>query len=157
MSDILTKQTKIVVWQNDNFKVTTPSIPHICKQDGGHLIVSPQKNISSITQLSDDLLLQMYKIVAQCELALISVLAVEGIEIPFTNNQDNGNWAVFNNLPKSLHVHIYGRAKNSKKQVFGEALYCPNPNSRFYDSNQPLTPQNIEDIKNHIINNINNS
>ena len=61
MSDILTKQTKIIVWQNDNFKITTPSIPHICKQDGGHLIVSPQQNVSSITQLHDDLLLEMYK------------------------------------------------------------------------------------------------
>ena len=48
MLKILTAQTKIVIWQNTNFKVTTPSIPHIYKQDGGHLIVSPIQNFESI-------------------------------------------------------------------------------------------------------------
>jgi diadenosine tetraphosphate (Ap4A) HIT family hydrolase len=147
MSKILTPQTKTLIWQNLNFKVTTPSIPHICKQDAGHLIVSPIQNFESITQLSDSLLLEMMKIVQKCEIALKQVLGEQGIEIPFTNNQDNGNWAVAKNLPKSLHIHIYGRAKNNIKQVFGQAIYAPDPNSTFYDNNQPLTSEDIAKIK----------
>ena len=147
MSRILTSQTKITVWQDSDFIVTTPSIPHISKADGGHLIVSPIKKTSSITELDDRELLKMMKIVGSCQKALIQVLGEQEIEIPFTNNQDNGNWAVHKNLPKSLHIHIYGRAKNSIKQVFGQAIYAPDPHSTFYDNNQPLSDQDIEKIK----------
>ena len=147
MSKILTQQSKILVWQNANFKITTPAIPHIDKFDGGHLIVSPQVELGSITELGDELLLEMYQLVGLCELALIQILGRQNIKIPFTNNQDNGNWAVFNGKNKSLHIHIYGRAINSFKQVFGQALYCPDPNSTFYDDNQPLDEQDILSIK----------
>ncbi len=147
MSKILTQQTKIIVWQNANFKIT---IPHIDKFDGGHLIVSPLVEIASITQLSDDLLLEMYQLVGFCELALIQILGQQNIKIPFTNNQDNGNWAVFSGKNKSLHIHIYGRAISSVKQVFGQALYCPDPNSTFYDNNQPLNGQDITAIKDFV-------
>ena len=147
MSKILTEQTKIIAWQDANFKITTPSIPHIDKFDGGHLIVSPLVEVSSVTELSDELLLKMYKLVGLCELALIEVLGQQGIKIPFTNNQDNGNWALLNGKNKSLHIHIYGRAINSVKQVFGQALYCPSPNSTFYDNNCSLTESDIQAIK----------
>jgi diadenosine tetraphosphate (Ap4A) HIT family hydrolase len=151
MSLILTSQTKIIIWQDADIIITTPSIPHISKTDGGHLIVSPTKSVSSITELDDKSLLKMMKIVGYCEKALIQVLGEQGIEIPFTNNQDNGNWAVFKNLPKSLHIHIYGRAKNSTRQVFGQAIYAPDPHSTFYDNNVPLSQEDIEQIKKLII------
>ena len=147
MPQILTSQTKIIVWQDSDFIVTTPSIPHISKTDGGHLTVTPIKKTSSINGLDDSELLKMMRIVGICEKALIQVLGEQGIEIPFTNNQDNGNWAVAKNLPKSLHIHIYGRAKNSIKQVFGQAIYAPDPHSNFYDNNQLLSDQDIEKIK----------
>ena len=89
----------------------------------------------------------MMKLVQKCEIALIQVLGKQGIEIPFTNNQDNGNWAIAKNLPKNLHIHIYGRAKNSIKQVFGQAIYASDPNSTFYDNNQPLDADDIAKIK----------
>ncbi len=90
------------------------------------------------------------KVVAIGTKALKEVLGKQGIEIPYTNNQDNGNWATLRNQPKSLHIHIYGRAKNSIKQVFGQAIYAPDPNSTFYDNNEPLSPQDILDIQKYI-------
>jgi diadenosine tetraphosphate (Ap4A) HIT family hydrolase len=150
MSKILNSQTKIVVWQDIDFTITTPSIPHVSKTDGGHLIVSPVQKVSSITELSDELLLKMMKLVGLCETALIEVLGQQDIEIPFTNNQDNGNWAALKGLPKTLHIHIYGRAKNSVKQTFGQAIFAPAPHSTFYDGNQPLNDQDIVDIKNFV-------
>jgi diadenosine tetraphosphate (Ap4A) HIT family hydrolase len=146
MPKILTEQTKIVVWQNSNYVVTTPSIPHICKFDGGHLIVSPVVPVGSINDLSDELLLGMVKLVGACEKALMQVLGKQGIEIPFCNNQDNGNWAVFKYLPKSLHFHVYGRAKNSTHQTFGQAIYAPDPHSGFYDDNVALSKDDIDEI-----------
>ena len=35
-----------------------------------------------------------------------------GIELGRINYQDNGNWR------QELHIHLYGRAKNSKYQKF---------------------------------------
>jgi diadenosine tetraphosphate (Ap4A) HIT family hydrolase len=146
MSRVLNEQKKILVWENNNLLVTTPSIPHVSKTDGGHLIVSPKVVVGSISELSDDILLEMFRLVGNCEKALIQVLGSQGVEIPFTNNQDNGNWSVLNSQPKKLHIHIYGRAKNSSKQKFGQALYCPDPNIGFYDDNEPLSEKDIQQI-----------
>jgi hypothetical protein len=33
MSKILTNQTKIVIWSDSDFRITTPSIPHISRGD----------------------------------------------------------------------------------------------------------------------------
>lgn len=147
MSKILEQQKKIIVWEDSEFIVTTPIIPHISKGDGGHLIVSPKSSVGEIFELDDYILFKMIKIVAICNKALKEVLGKQGIEIPYTNNQDNGNWASLNNMPKSLHFHIYGRAKNSLNQIFGQAIHAPDPRSTFYDNNQPLTDSDIEQIK----------
>lgn len=147
MSKILTSQEKILIWENSNFTITTPIIPHVDKFDGGHLIVSPKIPVQSIIYLNDNLLLEMYKLVGFCEKALISTLGKQQIEIPFTNNQDNGNWAVLNGKNKSLHIHVYGRAVNSVNQKFGQALFCPDPNTTFYDKNQSLTQLDIDEIR----------
>lgn len=147
VSRILNEQTKIEVWQNENFIVTTPSIPHVTKGDGGHLIVSPRIAVGSINELEDKLLLEMFRIVGKCEIALKTTLCKQGIDVPFTNNQDNGNWAGLKNKPKFLHIHIFGRAKNSMKQTFGIALYCPDPTTDFYDDNERLNDEDIAEIK----------
>ena len=150
MSKILESQKKILVWEDVDFIVTTPLIPHISKNDGGHLIVSPKVNVSEIYELDDVKLLRFMRIVAVCTQSLKSVLGEQGINIPFTNNQDNGNWAVLNDRPKSLHFHIYGRARNSIKQVFGQAIFAPDPHSTFYDNNIPLNTQDIKNVNNYI-------
>ena len=92
----------------------------------------------------------MMKIVAICNKGLKEVLGKQGVEIPFANNQDNGNWAALNNMPKKLHFHIYGRAKNSVNQIFGQAIHAPDPHSTFYDNNEPLTDSDILQIKEYI-------
>ena len=135
------------IWENEDFVVTTINVPHIDKYDGGHITIRTKVPVSSITQLSDDLLLKLFKLVGYCETALLKTMNKQGIETPFTNNMDNGNWAVFANKPKTMHIHIYGRAKNSVKQTFGQALYFPDPNSGFYDNHTPLNEQDIQSIK----------
>jgi diadenosine tetraphosphate (Ap4A) HIT family hydrolase len=138
---------RLLIWENDNFILSSSTIPHNDKFDGGHLTIRPKVTVQSISELSDEILLEMYKVVRAGEKALIEVLNEQGIDVPFTNNQDNGNWSVFAGKSKSLHIHIYGRARNSTKQIFGQALYFPDPHTTFYDNNTPFDKGDILKIR----------
>jgi hypothetical protein len=46
-----------------------------------------------------------------------------------------------------LHIHIFGRSKDAKKQVFPEAVYLPARESGFYDGFEPLNDKDIKSIK----------
>jgi diadenosine tetraphosphate (Ap4A) HIT family hydrolase len=146
-SKIMYENQRLPIWENDNFVISTSSVPLNCKNDGGQIIIRPKIPVSSITELSDNLMFEMMKLVQAAEKALLKVLNEQGIETPFTNNMDMGNWSVFAKKPKSLHFHIYGRALNSKKQIFGQALYLPDPHSTFYDNNVSLSQDDIDKIK----------
>jgi diadenosine tetraphosphate (Ap4A) HIT family hydrolase len=135
-----------LIWENKHFIVTTSNVPHIDKYDGGHITIRTKIPVGSISELSDDLLLKLFKLVGYCEQALIKTMSDQGIETPFTNNMDNGNWSALSNKPKTMHIHIYGRAKKSVKQTFGQALYFPDPNTSFYDNHTPLSQADIESI-----------
>jgi hypothetical protein len=50
-----------------------------------------------------------------------------------------------------MHVHIYGRAKFSKSQKFGQALFFPDPGSDFYDNFEPLNEKDIKEIRAEIL------
>ena len=66
---------------------------------------------------------------------------------PYPLEEDNGNWAILKPEGPRLHVHLYGRAKNSVVQKYGEALYFPMPSTGFYDSFHPLNDEDIKEIK----------
>lgn len=149
-SQLMYESKRIIIWENETHFVTTSTIPHVDKYDGGHIVVRLKKSVKSITELNDNSLLELFKIVRACEKALLELLNEQGIETPFTNNMDNGNWAIFANKDKSLHIHIYGRAVDSIKQTFGQALYFPDPHTTFYDHNKPLSDDDIIVLKEKI-------
>jgi len=151
MSKILTEQRKIAVIRTDTFLVTTPSIPHIDKFDGGHLILTPLPEVSDRCELADPQAMEIMKLSGICGLALKTILNKQGILVERVNYQDNGNWSYLLGKEPKMHIHIYGRAKNSIKQTWGQGTYFPDPHSVFYDSNRPLTVTDIIEIKEFIL------
>ena len=41
-----------------------------------------------------------------------------GINIERINYQDNGNWAYLKGTKPMFHIHLYGRTKESKVQIW---------------------------------------
>jgi hypothetical protein len=84
--------------------------------------------------------------------AMENVLRKNGVDIGRINYQDNGNWAVFKPGGPTLHIHLYGRAMNAKKQLYGQSLYFPHKETQpdFYRGLQPLTDTDISDMAQEI-------
>ena len=70
-----------------------------------------------------------------------------GIEIGNMNWQEMGNWSVFKPEGITLHIHVFGRAKNAKVQKYGEAVKLPFRETGFYDVFKPLNEEDIKQIK----------
>lgn len=84
--------------------------------------------------------------------AMKTVMNEHGVDIGRINYQDNGNWRVFHPEGPYLHIHLYGRAKSSKKQKYGEACFFPSrkDDPEFYQNNTPLNQKDVEGIRKEI-------
>jgi hypothetical protein len=65
-SKIMHESKRMLIWENENFIVSTATIPHQCKFDGGHIAIRPKISVESIIKLSDQLMFEMMKIVQTC-------------------------------------------------------------------------------------------
>ena len=68
-----------------------------------------------------------------------TVLARRGIPIGRINYNDNGNWR------HELHVHLYGRARDAKRQPYGHFLQLPPTGEAFMKAMGDLEPLNADD------------
>ena len=101
-------------------KILVPNRLHIKPEDGGHLVVVPNRHIRSRLELTKEEAMEMWEYSLLGSQLLKNILGTE-----WFNFQENGNWTV-DNLEKShLHLHIYGRSYLSKVQPFGESLRMP--------------------------------
>jgi diadenosine tetraphosphate (Ap4A) HIT family hydrolase len=130
---------------------------HICRTDGGHIIVHPRPSVVNRWELEIPHAKALIRISMLLGEAMMLGLKERGIAIERINFQDNGNWSI--DMPNSprpygphFHLHLYGRARGSKYQKHGEALYFPDRDSDFWKNN-PLEPLNADDLQailNHI-------
>jgi diadenosine tetraphosphate (Ap4A) HIT family hydrolase len=72
--------------------------------------------------------------------AMKTVLSRKGIDIGRINYQDNGNWR------HELHVHLYGRARGAKLQIYGHPLALPPTAQAFKEQMGNLEPLYADDI-----------
>jgi len=93
--------------------------PHVSRGDGGHIVIDPKIAVEDRTRLTREQAIELVKLTMIGGEALKTVLTRRGIAIGRINYQDNGNWRA------ELHVHIYGRALDAKRQPYGRALdFC---------------------------------
>lgn len=139
-----------LVFESENFALTSVEKPHITRTDGGHLKITPIKHFADRLELSPKLAVEMAWLTMLSGEAMTYGLRKRGIDIGLINYQDNKNWSVFKPEGPYLHIHLYGRAKDAKVQKYGDACEFPHRETGFYDKFEPLNDGDIKAIQKEI-------
>ena len=139
-----------VIYESENFVVTSEEHPLVSREDGGHITITPKVRTVDRTMLSPVLAIELMYLTMLVGEAMTIALNHRGIDIGRINYQDNGNWGVFKPEGPFLHVHLYGRAKSAKIQKYGEACTFPLRETGFYDDIEPLDHEDITEIRRQI-------
>jgi diadenosine tetraphosphate (Ap4A) HIT family hydrolase len=129
-----------LIFESEHFQIITPESPHVSRSDGGHLIVNPKVTVEDRTRLSREKAIELMKLTMVAGAAMKSVLTQSGIDIGRINYQDNGNWR------HELHVHLYGRARGAKIQIYGHPLMLPPTRDAFKQQMGNLEPLTADDV-----------
>lgn len=141
----------VFIYETKNFIVEAREKPHLTRTDGGHITISPKNHIENRWDLTPKEAIELMRLTIVTGKAMKIGLRKNGIRIERINFQDNGNWAYILKKKPFLHIHLYGRAKNSKYQKFGEALYFPKCGSEFFNKTEPLNEKDIREIRKLVI------
>lgn len=141
-----------IIYKTENFTVEVFDKPHIDRNDGGHIKISPNIRIIDRQQLSPKLAIECMRLTTVVGEAMTKIMNTHGVDIGRINYQDNGNWSVFEPEGPYFHIHLYGRAKSAKIQKYGESCLFPlrSKYPEFYEKNKPLNEDDIRDIKTEI-------
>lgn len=144
--------TMTVVYESKFYIVKIPKTIIIDRDDGGHIEISPKTRLCDRQALTPKQAIELMRLTSVVGQALPTAMKERGIDIGRVNYQDNGNWDVFSKNGPYLHVHILGRAKNAKVNVYGQALNFPHikENSEYYKNLKPLNADDILLIKREI-------
>lgn len=136
------------IWESNNFLVVTIECPHIDRSDGGHIvIVCKIDKYKELEELPLQIAYELICLAQKVGKAMKKVLNNNGIDVEIINYQINGNWSVNQINRNPLHLHLYGRAKSSVYQKFGEALHLPCQETGFYTGFRSLTKDDIDKIR----------
>ncbi len=140
------------IYESKNFIVEAVEKPHVDRNDGGHIKISPRIKLLDRQQLSPKLAIELMRLTIVTGQAMTEVMNSHGVDIGRINYQDNGNWTVFKPEGSYLHIHLYGRAKNAKYQKYGQACYFPHKDEHpeFYAKLKPLNSSDVKDIHHKI-------
>ena len=148
MNEILNDR---IIYETKNFIVCVPKIPHIPREDGGHIWIRGRKNnFCSRLDLDSNEAIEVMRLTMLISEAMINGMKNRSINIERINYQENGNWAYRKGKNPIFHIHLYGRTMNSKTQIWGEALVFPNKETGFYDEFEPFNDDDIKEIKKQI-------
>jgi diadenosine tetraphosphate (Ap4A) HIT family hydrolase len=129
-----------LILESRHFIITAPERPHVSRRDGGHLIINPRKTVEDRTQLDREEAIELVKLTMIAGAAMKTVLSRKGIDIGRINYQDNGNWR------HELHIHLYGRARSSTIQKWGQPLSLPPTAAAQNELDGKLEPLSAEDV-----------
>jgi len=129
-----------IIYESKYYFIETRNPPHISREDGGHLVISPKAPLKDRTEMTAEQAKEFIKLSMIAGTAMSNVMNKQGIELGRINYQDNGN---FNT---KFHLHLYGRALNSKNQPFGTTLSTPKTKEEFLEYIKNLEPLNEADI-----------
>ena len=137
-----------ILCRTKTFDVYKMERPFIDRNEGGHLMIKSRVKVKDRTELTLEQTIEYALLSEVVGKALELGLTENGVEIGNLNWQEMGNWGVFNPNGITMHMHVFGRAKNAKIQKYGEAAKLPFRNTGFYDKFESLYPEDIAIIKN---------
>jgi hypothetical protein len=132
------------IFEDEGFSVVTWKRPHIDRADGGHIVIVPPGGVPDRRFLAPRQAVRLMWLSIVVAEAMFDVLPKCGIQLEKVNFQENGNWGLDESRSPSLHLHLYGRARNSRYQEFGQALFLPDPSDAMYEKLEPFRLSEIE-------------
>ncbi len=140
---------KKIIFESENFNVVTYDEPHVSREDGGHIVISPKVRIVDRQALSAALAVELMRLTIVTGEAMETVMNARGVDIGRINYQDNGNWSVFKPEGPFLHVHLYGRAKSAKVHKYGQACFFQHKAEKpeYYEAFNPLNEEDVSAIR----------
>ena len=139
-----------VILETKTFSVEVPEKPFVDREDGGHLRILSKLKVKDRTELNTKQTVEYALLSEVVGKALELAMTKRGIDIGNVNWQEMGNWSVFKSEGITLHMHIFGRAKNAKVQKYGEAVKLPFRDTGFYDGFEKLNQDDVSAIKREI-------
>ena len=138
-----------LIYETDDFTVEAVEKPHITREDGGHIKITPKVRCATRQGLSPKQAVELMRLTVVAGEAMTNAMNRRGVDIGRINYQDNGNWTVFKPEGPYLHIHLYGRAKSGKIQKYGQSCHFPHreENPEFYENNKPLNDGDVKEIK----------
>jgi diadenosine tetraphosphate (Ap4A) HIT family hydrolase len=136
-----------LIYETQNFLIESHDKPHVSREDGGHIKISPKDKVGDVTQLSLEQGKEFMKLIMVTGEAMETVMKKQGIELGRINYQMNANFH------HSLHMHLYGRGLNAVRQKFGNVLQHGPTREEFNQqiaSCTPLTEEDVREIRNEI-------
>ena len=141
----------INIYETDNIIVQAPLLPHVSREEGGHIRISTKEGYENRWEMPPVIAIEFMRLTMIVGEAM--KIAMNNLEIPVIriNFQDMGNWAYKTGKKPAFHMILYGRASNAKVQVFPEAVQLPSRETGFYDNFKPLTEEDAKEIRKQII------
>lgn len=118
-------KTQCLIYETFHFTVITSSKPHVSRTDGGHLVIRPKTPVCNRWDFDIPRAKALMRLSMLAGEAMLRALNRQGIAVERINLQDNGNWGINTTSGPTFHLHLYGRARGSIKQIHGEALVLP--------------------------------
>lgn len=141
-----------IILETTTFCVEVPESPFVDRNDGGHLRIMSKIKVKDRTELNMEQTVEYALLSEVVGKALELGMTKRGIEIGNVNWQEMGNWSVFKPEGITLHMHIFGRAKNAKVQKYGEAVQLPFRDTGFYEGFEKLDKDDVLAIKQNLNN-----
>jgi len=135
------------VYETKNFEVVTHEKPFVSRTDGGHIKIVTKNGTEDRTKLKPKEAIELMRLTMLVGEAFQTAMNKRGIPVVKINYEELGNWAYKTSDKPHLHIHLFGRAKNARKQVFPEAVYLPARETGFYDGFEPLEEEDIKEIQ----------
>ena len=139
------------IYKTENFTVESHEKPFLPRTDGGHIRIKiKDESITDRTKIEPKVAIELMRLTMVVGEALQTAMNNLGIPVVKINYQDMGNWAYKENKLPFLHVHVFGRASNAKKQPWPESMYLPDRKTGFYGGFEPLNANDVSEIKEEI-------
>lgn len=135
-------------YETKNFGVCVPKMPHVSREEGGHLCImfKGRHKCHSRLDFSSSEAKEFIRLSMLVGEAMLLGMKNRGVTIERINYQENGNWSFLRHEQPVFHMHLYGRTSDSLQQRWGEALYFPDPETSFYDHITPLDHDDVLEI-----------
>jgi diadenosine tetraphosphate (Ap4A) HIT family hydrolase len=120
-----------------------PAVPMVYREDGGHLILLPNRHVTDIQYFTREESLEYISLCQSVSRVMYDLLPKFGIDLGRINYHDNGNLEADKKIGAHQHLHFFGRSRDAKRQVWKSNLYFPtfDPANEYYKNSTHFSPE----------------